>query len=118
MPRPLRRHPEEGNVVSVGNDHDHAPDRKDPQPTRLRPGLYAVSASLVKGLPWRVYDSAWGPFGRDNWGYYPVWFNAFRYFDGLTPVDRVGHSIDLYRVTPEQADEISSRLWGPGATPR
>ena len=31
-------------------DRFHAPRR------RLEPGLYAVSASLVEGLPWRVYD--------------------------------------------------------------
>ena len=27
-------------------------------PIRLEPGLYAVSVSLVRGLPWRVYDSS------------------------------------------------------------
>ncbi len=24
--------------------------------TKFEPGLYAVSGSLVRGLPWRVYD--------------------------------------------------------------
>ena len=31
-----------------------------------------------------------------------VWFNAFGYFRELTPVDKVGYSIWIYRVTPER----------------
>jgi 4-amino-4-deoxy-L-arabinose transferase-like glycosyltransferase len=67
---------------------------------RLRPGLYAVSASLVEGLPWRVYDN-------NRWAPYSVWTDAFSYFKELRPFDKVGHSIYLYRVTPAQAERLS-----------
>ena len=72
---------------------------------RLRPGYYAVSASLVRGLPWRVYDndpSRWAPYeaGRD----------AFSYFQELKPIGHIGYSIFLYRVTPEDAERLA-HLW-------
>jgi hypothetical protein len=79
-----------------------------PQDIRLEPGLYAVSASLLEGLPWRVYDSPWQGFG--HWGYYSAWFNAFSYFQELTPIAKVGYSIYVYRVDPEQAERLS-RHW-------
>jgi Dolichyl-phosphate-mannose-protein mannosyltransferase len=69
---------------------------------RLRPGLYAVSASLVRGLPWRVYDNhptRWAPWEAKE--------HAFSYFEKLTPTDSIGHSIFIYRVTPEIAARLS-----------
>ena len=64
---------------------------------RLTPGLYAVSASVVRGLPWRFYDSAslrapelaWLA-GLERRG------RGLLVFRGLTPVARVGHSIYIY----------------------
>ena len=62
------------------------------------PGLYAVSASLLRGLPWRVYDSnlpgfpewrAWAPF-EAGW-------HAYSYFERFKPIDSIGHSILIYR---------------------
>jgi hypothetical protein len=82
----------------------------DPRNRRVQPGLYAVSASLVKGLPWRVYDSPWEGFGNTIWSPYQAWFNAFAYFDELTPIAKVGHSIFVYRVSPEDAERLSP-LW-------
>lgn len=78
---------------------------------RLEPGLYAVSASLVKGLPWRLYDSPAASFERERWSPWRLWVDAFRYFDRLQPVAKVGYSIWIYRVTPEQAEAVSSRTW-------
>jgi 4-amino-4-deoxy-L-arabinose transferase-like glycosyltransferase len=77
---------------------------------RLEPGLYAVSATLVKGLPWRVYDRPVAIHEADRWAPWEVWFDAFRYFDELTPIDKVGDSIWIYRVSPEQAERLSRRL--------
>lgn len=77
---------------------------------RLKPGIYAVSASLVRGLPWRVYDSPWNGMGQNRWVPYPVWTDAFTYFQKLTPVANVGHSILIYRVTQDQADELG-HVW-------
>jgi hypothetical protein len=76
---------------------------------RLEPGLYAVSASLVRGLPWRVYDSA-------RWAPWQAWIDAFGYFRELRPFAHVGYSIYLYRVTPEDAARIEHH-WA-GMTPR
>lgn len=84
--------------------------RGGPSAFRLEPGLYAVSASLVKGLPWRVYDRPVAPHEVDRWAPWEVWFNAFSYFDQLDPVAKVGYSIWVYRVTPEQAERLSRRL--------
>ena len=70
------------------------------------PGLYAVSASLVRGLPWRVYDrSRMAPFAAGQ--------DAFGYFRTLTPIARVGHSIFVYRITPEDAERVARYWRGP-----
>ncbi len=74
----------------------------------LRPGLYAVSASLVRGLPWRLYDP-----GDPTLTWSPGWAagkGAFDYFAELAPFAKVGHSIFLYDVTQEQCDRINPRL--------
>ena len=77
------------------------------------PGLYAVSASLVRGLDWRVYDHAraspderparWAPFEAER--------GAFAYFKDLTPIDRIGYSIFLYRLDAADAARLARR-WG------
>jgi hypothetical protein len=85
----------------------------DGPPPRLEPGLYAVSASFVRGLPYAIYD----PSMRVP-NLYPGWDSrgtrtdvpAFGYFARLRPEEQVGHSIFVYRVTPEQAAELA-RLW-------
>lgn len=80
------------------------PERPDLASAPPAPGLYAVSASLVKGLPWRVY-------GPERWAPLEARELAFSYFDGLEPIDRIGHSIHIYRVTEEDARRLG-RLWG------
>lgn len=76
---------------------------------KFKPGLYAVSASLLRGLPWRVYDDE-----LPRWAPRAVWETGFSYFQELKPIDQVGHSILLYRVTPDQAEKLS-RHWLPPA---
>jgi Dolichyl-phosphate-mannose-protein mannosyltransferase len=86
---------------------------------QLTPGLYAVSASIVRGLPWRFYDSisldspqtAWMPCwnARDNQDHQ----GAFAYFQELTPVARVGHSIYVYVVTAEDCARLAPRWARP-----
>jgi hypothetical protein len=70
---------------------------------RLVPGYYAVSASLVSGLRWRLYDSspmAWEPAWRaEN--------DAFGYFRKFTPVARIGHSIYVYKLSREDVERAS-----------
>jgi 4-amino-4-deoxy-L-arabinose transferase-like glycosyltransferase len=82
-------------------------------PDRLEPGLYAISASFVRGLPYSVYDSS---IRVPN--LYPGWDArntgsdrpAFGYFQRLTPIAKVGYSIFIYRVTEEDAARLSS-IW-------
>jgi 4-amino-4-deoxy-L-arabinose transferase-like glycosyltransferase len=75
----------------------------------FQPGLYAVSASLVRGLPWRVYDG-----DPNRWAPRSAWMDAFSYFGEIEPFAQIGYSIFLYRVTPEQARRLS-RHWAKGA---
>ena len=68
-----------------------------------KPGLYAVSASLVRGLAWRVYS-------RDRWKPYEAGPNAYAYFQDFTPIDNVGHSILIYRLTANDVERLRP-LW-------
>jgi hypothetical protein len=86
------------------------------EPIRLEPGLYAVSASLVRGLPWRVYDSPGQLWEQKRWAPYAAWKYAFSYFDQLKPVAQVGHSIFIYRVTEDDARRLSSMWEEPKGT--
>jgi hypothetical protein len=75
--------------------------------TRLDPGLYAISASLVYGLPWRLYDpspkvEAWSP----TWN--AAGPDAYGYFRSLKPIARIGHSIYVYRVTRVDAARLEA----------
>ncbi|GIW87974.1 MAG: glycosyl transferase [Isosphaeraceae bacterium] len=92
--------------------------RVGPAP-RLKPGLYAISASLVRGLPWRLHDPI--ALDADPVGWLlPSWNlgeDALGYFRELRPVGHVGYSIFLYRVTSEQAAALNARYWpGPPAS--
>ncbi len=77
---------------------------------RLEPGYYAVSVSLLYGLPWRFYDPA--PLAL-----MPAWRaaepGAFSYFRELRPIKTIGHSINIYRVSAEDAARINSMLEAP-----
>ena len=99
-------------------DGDVEPMMSDPSllvgpARRLTPGLYAVSASLVRGLPWRMYDSAsLRPPHRIGWE--AAWRmdappdhperSPFGYFAAFTPMARVGHSIAIYEISPADAE--------------
>lgn len=91
-------------------------DELDGPPASLVPGLYAISASFLRGLPYTMYDSS---LRVPN--LYPGWDSrgskrsdvpAFGYFQRLTPIDRIGGSIFIYRVSPDDAARLAP-LWGP-----
>jgi hypothetical protein len=81
------------------------PSRPDLEANAPRPGWYAVSASLVRGLPWRVY-------GPERIAPYEAKERAFSYFSRLEPALKIGHSIFLYKLTPADAERLG-RLWRP-----
>jgi hypothetical protein len=68
---------------------------------RLKPGYYAVSATLLYGLPWRLYDPAPPSSVLQAWS--PAWnawqSDAFGYFRQFEPVKKIGHSIYVYRLS-------------------
>jgi len=80
---------------------------------KLTPGLYAVSASIVRGLPWRFYDSVSLVAPEIAWQ--AAWAadeNVFAYFADFQPIARIGHSIFVYEVTNEECArwiEVSKR---------
>ncbi len=83
----------------------------------LTPGLYAVSASIVMGLPWRFDDSR--SLQPPHFPWMPSWSShenpvthddAFGYFRELTPVARVGRSIYVYEVSAEDCVRLAP-LW-------
>jgi hypothetical protein len=88
----------------------------------LRPGVYAVSATILRGLPWRLYDSgdpAWtwrGPSWSAGKGRNGQILPSVAYFADLTPVAKVGHSIFVYDVTEEDCARINPRF-GAGVDP-
>jgi hypothetical protein len=77
----------------------------------LTPGLYAVSLTLVRGVPALLHAPGdpqrdpsllGGPAWRAEQG-------AFSYFADLRPFAFIGHSIALYRVTPREARRINAQ---------
>ena len=69
-------------------------DRYGPWPPPLRPGLYAISVSLLRGLPWQMYNN--DPLERAPCH---VKFRGYTYFQELKPIAQIGYSIFIYRVT-------------------
>jgi hypothetical protein len=75
---------------------------------KLTPGYYAVSVTMLYGLPWRLYDpvslfqptAAWGP----AWNIPDEHADAFWYFRQFEPIKRIGHSIYVYHLS---ADDIA-----------
>jgi hypothetical protein len=73
---------------------------------RLVPGYYAVSATLVHGLRWLLYDPS-----PETWA--PVWnadVHAFSYFQNFKPIARIGHSIYVYKLSQEDVDRVAPLL--------
>lgn len=103
-----------GTMVPIATDTSHlvGPARK------LTPGLYAISATLVRGLPWRFHDSASLTSPRTSW---PICWrsapDAFGYFRELTPIERVGHSIYVYDLSAEDCAQLAP-LWEGAETGR
>jgi hypothetical protein len=81
------------------------PGKRDPKlvgPAKLlEPGYYAVSATLLNGLPWRLYDPADPSVAPGAWS--PAWdareFDAFGYFRLFEPIEKFRHSIYIYHLT-------------------
>ncbi len=89
------------------------PKLKGPEP-KLTPGYYAVSATLLYGLNWRLYDPASPKIAPEAWGV--NWnaheLDAFGYFREFTPIKKIGHSIYVYRLSAEDVARVAPQLEG------
>jgi hypothetical protein len=79
---------------------------------RLRPGYYAVSATVLCGLPWRFYDPA--PPMIVPSAVAPAWnahrFDAFGYFREFEPIKKIGHSIYIYHLSEADVAQVNPIL--------
>jgi Dolichyl-phosphate-mannose-protein mannosyltransferase len=79
---------------------------------KLTPGYYAVSATLLYGLPWRLYDPA--PLSPVYEAIAPTWKfekNALTYFQRFRPIMApIGHSIYVYRLTEEDVARVNAEF--------
>ncbi|MHB1559207.1 MAG: ArnT family glycosyltransferase [Isosphaeraceae bacterium] len=84
---------------------------------RLTPGYYAVSASLLYGLRWGLYDPA-PPMtvpeaAQPQWNYHPGpgGVHALGYFRRFRPImPPIGHSIYVYHLTEEDVAAVNAEL--------
>ena len=89
---------------------------------QFTPGYYAISATLLYGLPWRLYDPAPPEAVVEAWA--PTWnahgldpklpnFDAFGYFRDFQPImPPIGHSIYVYRLTEADVARVAAQLEG------
>jgi hypothetical protein len=99
-----------GTTRPMDRDPGLPPPRVIGPAPKLVPGYYAISATLVYGLRWRLYDSslvfpdAWAP----TWDAFQE--DAFGYFRRFQPIARIGHSIYIYKLSQEDVDRVSSHF--------
>lgn len=74
-----------------------------PPPSRTpQPGLYLVSANYVMGRPGTVRE----PDGHTR----SADINEYAYFQLFEPLEHIGNSIDLYRITQKDCDEYREAM--------
>lgn len=70
------------------------------------PGFYAVSVNYLAGITGSAPDGQGGWVNIDR----P---DAFAYFRHFRPIARAGYSINIYHITPAEADSVRRRLGLP-----
>ncbi|MHC5537201.1 ArnT family glycosyltransferase [Singulisphaera rosea] len=80
------------------------PGTSPASPTEVgpRPGYYAVSVNFLQGTSFPIAD------GRG--GFRQTFPHEFEYFRHFRPIARAGYSINIYRITPVEADEARRSL--------
>jgi hypothetical protein len=71
-----------------------------------RPGYYAVSVNYLLGARFLAPDGRGGvrPILRRS---------EFAYFNRFTPIARAGYSINIYKISPSEANAVRERLGLP-----
>jgi hypothetical protein len=89
-----------------------------PPERKLVPGYYAVSATLLYGLPWRLYDPV--SLLTVPQAIAPAWQyqkNALTYFQQFQPImPPIGHSIYVYRLSEDDVARANAELARPAST--
>jgi hypothetical protein len=97
-----------GLIRPLPRDPEAPPPRPVGPRKHLAPGYYAISASLVYGLPWRLYDPSPAlPDWQPAWDAGP---DAFGYFRQFQPIERIGYSIYVYQLSQEDVDRVAPFL--------
>jgi hypothetical protein len=68
----------------------------------VAPGVYAISANLIAGLPFRIRDQEGSIWNAEQ--------DAYSHFRSLTPIAQIGFSIFVYDVSPAQAEQLNASL--------
>ena len=69
---------------------------------RLTPGLYAVSATALRGLHWRFNDPASQTSPEFTWqSAWNAGNRVYSYFEDFEPIAQIGHSIYVYKLSAE-----------------
>jgi hypothetical protein len=82
-----------------------------------QPGLFAVSANLLHGIPFRLRDHE-----GDLWDFARLpdaaSSDAYGYFRMLEPIATIGGSILIYELSPAEANPLRAKLGLPAWEPR
>jgi hypothetical protein len=70
-----------------------------------RPGLFAISANLVAGLPFRLRDHEGDIWNAEQ--------DCYSYFRQQTPIANAGHSIFIYDVSLDESNFLRAELGMP-----
>jgi Dolichyl-phosphate-mannose-protein mannosyltransferase len=93
-------------------DRDRLPYSVGPA-KRLEAGYYAVSVSVLYGLPWRYYDPAplekLPPEAMNHMWNIPG-DGAFMYFRREHLIETIGHSIKIFRLSEGDAARLNAKL--------
>ena len=71
-----------------------------------QPGYFAISVNFLRGMIFEVSTSDGNWLKIDSHDYY----DYFKYFE---PIDRIGYSIYIYKITPSEANAVRARMGLP-----
>jgi hypothetical protein len=77
-------------------------DQYDPWSYGPIPGLHAISANFLIGIPFPTWDQ--------NSERIHVPLHSYRYFNEFEPIARPGYSIYVYEITLEEANRVRAKL--------
>ena len=102
----LRRFGIDFTDIPPGPDALPTEDHVDPTGIGPQPGYFAISVNFLRGMIFEVpnSDGTWSMIDRHDY------YDYFKYFE---PIDRVGYSIYIYKITPAEANSVRARMGLP-----